>query len=69
MRASLRPVLTHRLLWSFIGVTALSCLVWILGPLWSWGETRPLEPELPRQLTVGALFFIWVLFQLSLIHI
>lgn len=63
MRTSLRPVLTHRLLWSFIGVTALSCLVWILGPFWSWGETRPLEQALPRQLTVGLLFFIWILFQ------
>ena len=31
MRASLRLLLTHRLLWSFIGVTALSCLVWMLG--------------------------------------
>src|SRR5689334_14702510 len=64
MRASLRLLLTHRLLWSFIGVTALSCLVWMLGPFWTWDESRPLEPALPRQLTVGALFFLWILFQL-----
>lgn len=64
MRASLRLLLTHRLLWSFIGVTALSCLVWMLGPFWSWGESRPLEPVLPRQLTVSALYFLWILFQL-----
>lgn len=70
MRAPLRHLLTHRLLWSFIGVTALSCLIWILGPFWSWGETRPLEPVLPRQLTVGVLFICWLLFQLlpSLYH-
>ncbi|SUB17165.1 Uncharacterized protein conserved in bacteria [Pantoea agglomerans] len=64
MRASLRLLLTHRLLWSFIGVTALSCLVWMLGPFWSWGESRPLEPVVPRQLTVSALYFLWILFQL-----
>jgi type VI secretion system protein ImpL len=64
MRASVRLLLTHRLLWSFIGVTALSCLLWMLGPLWVWGDTRPLEPALNRQLTVGALIVLWVLFQL-----
>ena len=58
MRASVRLLLTHRLLWSFIGVTALSCLVWMLGPLWTWGESRPLEPILPRQLTVSAFYFL-----------
>lgn len=63
MRASLQHLLTHRLLWSFIGVSALSCVLWILGPLWSWGDTRPLEPVWPRQLVVGFLYFFWVLFQ------
>ncbi|HAU5562340.1 TPA: type VI secretion system membrane subunit TssM [Serratia fonticola] len=63
MRASLQHLLTHRLLWSLIGVTALSCVLWMLGPLWSWGDTRPLEPVFPRQLLVGLLFFCWVLFQ------
>ncbi|MDZ7278151.1 type VI secretion system membrane subunit TssM [Pantoea eucrina] len=63
MRASLQHALTHRLLWSLIGVTALSCVLWMLGPLWTWGDTRPLEPTLPRQLLVGLLFLCWVLFQ------
>ena len=63
MRASLQHLLTHRLLWSLIGVTALSCVLWMLGPLWSWGDTRPLEPVLPRQLAVGMLFLLWLLFQ------
>ncbi|MEB5973443.1 type VI secretion system membrane subunit TssM [Pantoea dispersa] len=63
MRASLQHLLTHRLLWSLIGVTALSCVVWMLGPLWSWGDTRPLEPVFPRQLAVGLFYFCWVLFQ------
>ena len=63
MRASLQHLLTHRLLWSLIGVTALSCVLWMLGPLWTWGNTRPLEPVFPRQLLVGLLFFCWVLFQ------
>ncbi|MBK4783319.1 MAG: type VI secretion system membrane subunit TssM [Pantoea sp. Pent] len=63
MRASLQHLLTHRLLWGLIGVTALSCVLWMLGPLWSWGYTRPLEPVFPRQLAVGLLYFCWVLFQ------
>jgi type VI secretion system protein ImpL len=63
MRASLQHLLTHRLLWSLIGVTALSCVLWMLGPLWSWGDTRPLEPVFPRQLVIGLLYFCWVLFQ------
>lgn len=63
MRASLQHLLTHRLLWGLIGVTALSCVLWMLGPLWSWGDTRPLEPAFPRQLAVGLLYFCWVLFQ------
>ncbi|QDY42198.1 type VI secretion system membrane subunit TssM [Candidatus Pantoea soli] len=63
MRASLQHLLTHRLLWSLIGVTALNCVLWMLGPLWSWGDTRPLEPVLPRQIVVGLLYFAWVLFQ------
>jgi len=64
MRTSVRHLLTHRLLWSLIGVTALSCLGWMLGPLWVWGETRPLEPVFSRQLAVALLFFCWTLFQL-----
>lgn len=64
MRAPMRLLLTHRLLWSFIGVTALSCLLWMLGPLWVWDDSRPLELALHRQLAVGVLFFVWVLFQL-----
>ncbi|MBS0895654.1 type VI secretion system membrane subunit TssM [Pantoea dispersa] len=63
MRASLQHLLTHRLLWGLIGVTALSCVLWMLGPLWSWGDTRPLEPVFPRQLAVGLFYFCWVLFQ------
>lgn len=63
MRASLQHLLTHRLLWSLIGVTALSCVLWMLGPLWSWGDTRPLESVFPRQLIIGLLYFCWILFQ------
>ncbi|WP_130834870.1 type VI secretion system membrane subunit TssM [[Erwinia] mediterraneensis] len=64
MRSLLVNLLTHRVLWSFIGITALSWVVWLLGPLWSWGDTRPLEPRFPRQLVIGLLYFLWILFQL-----
>lgn len=64
MRASLRHLLTHRLCWSLTGVAALSCLVWLFGPLWCWGEIRPLEPTLPRLLFVAVLIMLWMLTQL-----
>lgn len=64
MRASFRLFLTHRLLWSFIGVTALSCLLWMLGPLITWNETRPLEPALHREIAVSTLYLLWVVLQL-----
>ncbi|KGD82450.1 type VI secretion system protein ImpL [Pantoea sp. PNA 14-12] len=64
MRASFRLFLTHRLLWSFIGVTALSCLLWMLGPLIAWNETRPLEPALHRKIVVSLLYLLWIGFQL-----
>ncbi|WP_210448134.1 type VI secretion system membrane subunit TssM [Pantoea ananatis] len=64
MRASFRLFLTHRLLWSFIGVTALSCLLWMLGPLITWNETRPLEPTLHREIAVSTLYLLWIVLQL-----
>ncbi|PWL00482.1 type VI secretion system protein ImpL [Pantoea allii] len=64
MRASFRLFLTHRLLWSFIGVTALSCLLWMLGPLIAWDETRPLEPALHREIAVSILYMLWIVLQL-----
>ncbi|MGG6178424.1 type VI secretion system membrane subunit TssM [Pantoea allii] len=64
MRASFRLFLTHRLLWSFIGVTALSCLLWMLGPLIAWDETRPLEPALHREIAVSILYLLWIVLQL-----
>ena len=64
MRASFRLFLTHRLLWSFIGVTALSCLLWMLGPLITWNETRPLEPALHREIAVSTLYLLWIVLQL-----
>ena len=64
MRASFRLFLTHRLLWSFIGVTALSCLLWMLGPLITWNETRPLEPALHREIALSLLYLLWVVLQL-----
>ncbi|MDJ0036242.1 type VI secretion system membrane subunit TssM [Pantoea allii] len=64
MRASFRLFLTHRLLWSCIGVTALSCLLWMLGPLIAWDETRPLEPALHREIAVSILYLLWIVLQL-----
>ncbi|WP_017349022.1 type VI secretion system membrane subunit TssM [Pantoea sp. A4] len=56
--------LTHRLLWSFISVAALCCVIWLLGPLFSWGESRPLELTSGRWVAIFTLIVIWLLFKL-----
>lgn len=53
--------LFSRGLWNFLGIVALSILVWIVGPLLAIGATRPLESETVRIAVIAALFGIWLL--------
>jgi type VI secretion system protein ImpL len=53
--------LFSRGLWNFLGVVAISILIWIVGPLLAIGATRPLESETVRWIVIGALFAIWLL--------
>lgn len=64
MRRVFSSLLSHRLFWSGIGITALAIVVWMLGPLWTFNDNRPLEPAINRQMLIGLLCFMWVLFQL-----
>jgi type VI secretion system protein ImpL len=43
MLTTLLSILTNRILWSFLGVTALAAVIWMIGPLLSIVDTRPLN--------------------------
>jgi len=57
-------LLSSRLLWGLIGVTALSALIWMVGPLLSLTPLQGLDSPLNRQLLIGLTYFLWILFQL-----
>ena len=57
-------LLTSRLLWGLLGITALSALIWMIGPLLTLTPLQALESSLNRQLLIGLCYFLWVLFQL-----
>ncbi|QKJ86970.1 type VI secretion system membrane subunit TssM [Paramixta manurensis] len=64
MRHPMFSLFTSRLFWGFIGITALSSLIWMVGPLLTVDQQRPLEPVVNRQLLIGLCYFFWILFQL-----
>lgn len=53
--------LMSRGLWNFLGLVALSLLIWVAGPLLAIGALRPLEPASSRLILIGVLFGIWLL--------
>ncbi|WP_455810990.1 type VI secretion system membrane subunit TssM [Pseudomonas graminis] len=57
-------LLSSRLLWGLIGVTALSALIWMVGPLLPFTRFQTLDSPLNRQLLIGLCYFFWILFQL-----
>jgi len=59
MLTTLLSILTNRLLWGFLGVTALAAVIWMIGPLLSIVDTRPLESEQNRIISIVVLYFIW----------
>ena len=54
-------ILFHPLTLAFVGVLALSALVWWVGPLIAIADRRPLDPEWVRLAVIGTLFAILVL--------
>ncbi|CAI0748354.1 Uncharacterized protein conserved in bacteria [Serratia entomophila] len=61
MLSTLFSIITSRLLWGFAGITALAFIIWMIGPLVAIGDSRPLEPELNRQIAIGVIYLIWIL--------
>ena len=53
MLTTLLSILTNRILWSFLGVTALAAVIWMIGPLLSIVDTRPLESEQNRVISIA----------------
>ncbi|WP_067703435.1 MULTISPECIES: type VI secretion system membrane subunit TssM [unclassified Erwinia] len=64
MPGALSTLFLSRLLWSFIGITALSALIWIMGPLLSFSGMHWLESSMNRQVVIGMCYFLWIMFQL-----
>lgn len=64
MPSRLFSLFSSRLLWGFLGITALSALIWVLGPQLALKGTHWLEPALNRQVAIGLCFFLWIIFQL-----
>ncbi len=52
-------IMTNRLMWGFIGITALSFIIWVIGPVFSIVDSRPLEPEVNRQISIALLYIAW----------
>lgn len=53
--------LFSRLLWTIIGLSLLSVLIWLFGGLLKFGETAPLESDLSRTITIGVIWILWLL--------
>ncbi|MEQ9885871.1 type VI secretion system membrane subunit TssM [Pectobacterium zantedeschiae] len=59
----LLAVLTSRLTWGFIGITALAFIIWVIGPVFSIADSRPLAPEHNRIISIALLYLVWGLSQ------
>lgn len=58
-------VLTSRLLWGALGVTALSAVIWLIGPLLAIGDLHPLEAERYRLIAIAVVVLCWLYSQLG----
>nr|WP_295468094.1 type VI secretion system membrane subunit TssM [Mesorhizobium sp.] len=54
-------VITSRILWTLIGLTLLSLLVWIFGPIVSVGRSQPFESETVRIGIIAGLVILWLI--------
>ncbi|MGF6901838.1 type VI secretion system membrane subunit TssM [Paraburkholderia sp. GAS348] len=52
-------LLWSRALWLLVGVIVIAALIWMIGPLLSIGELRPLESDISRLVLIAFLLFVW----------
>ena len=52
-------ILTNPLLLSIIGLIAVAVVVWFGGPMIAFNDSKPLEPEMPRLITILVITILW----------
>lgn len=52
---------TSRMLWAAMGLTALSALIWMVGPLLSSADSHILSSTPNRKLLIGMIWGLWLL--------
>ncbi|MEC4750115.1 type VI secretion system membrane subunit TssM [Methylomicrobium sp. Wu6] len=62
----LKAIFTNKWVIQFLGLAALSCLIWLAGPLIAIAGSVPLESVLARTLVIVGLFVTWVIFRLAM---
>lgn len=62
--AKLKAFFTNVWVIQFLGLLALSILIWLVGPLIAIAGSAPWESALARILTIAGLFVIWVIYRL-----
>ncbi|MDD1611968.1 MAG: type VI secretion system membrane subunit TssM, partial [Methylococcaceae bacterium] len=60
----LKTFFTNKWVIQFLGLLALSCLIWLAGPLIAFAGRAPLESVLVRALVITGLFVSWVIYRL-----
>lgn len=60
----LLKVLFDRLLWGFLGISAFSALIWMLGPQLIFNGHPILGSDFNRLTIIVTFFFLWIIFQL-----
>ncbi|MBC8949529.1 type VI secretion system membrane subunit TssM [Xenorhabdus sp. TS4] len=61
MLNALFSIITSRLTWSFLGVTAISFFIWFIGPIISIGNKLPFETKTIRIITIVSFYLLWLL--------
>lgn len=61
----LLKVVTSRLFWSFIGITLLSLLIYIAGPMIAFNDYHPLESQFSRIVLIIIIYVIWLLCKIA----
>jgi type VI secretion system protein ImpL len=54
-------VLTSRFLWTLIGLTLLSLIIWIFGPIVRVGQSEPFASETVRIVLIALLVIFWLI--------
>ena len=54
-------IIFHPIALAIYGLLALSALIWWVGPLIAFGESRPLDSEMSRLIAIAVVILLWVL--------